>query len=153
MKEIKLTQGKTAQVSAEDFEWLTSLGKWQFDRYAYYTRKVNGKKKSVRMHRLIAEKMVGAIPEGMVTDHINGDKLDNRRENLRVVTYSANSRNRREECTKSYAPAGIYWDKFRKRWKVQTSICGKTFNVGRYDTLEEAKESYSIFLKGKGVII
>ena len=144
MKEIELTQGRVTLVDDKDYEWL-SQHKWHFDRYAYRTVKAGKHKRSVRMHREILD-----APKGMEVDHINGDKLDNRRSNLRVVTRSVNSRN---QCRrKSYdAPAGVYWDRFRNKWKVVTSLEGKQWNIGRYTAREEAIQAYSDFAKEKGI--
>lgn len=129
MKEIKLTQGMVAKVDDEDYGWLSEFN-WFFDRYAYRTVQKNNKKRSVRMHRLIADKMFKEIPVGLDVDHINRDKLDNRRENLRLLTRSENILN----SEKSINSTGVYWDKARKRWK--SHVRGK--DLGRFDTREEA---------------
>jgi hypothetical protein len=93
MKEIKLTKGKTAIVDDEDFDRLSQY-KWQFAviGYARRTVYVKGKKgrQTLYMHRDIL-----ATPSDMFTDHINGNRLDNRKENLRVCTQAENNRNRR----------------------------------------------------------
>jgi hypothetical protein len=144
MKEIKLTQGMVTKVDDTDYGWLSEMGKWQFDRYAYCTRVVNGKRKSIRMHRLIMNP-----PEGMVVDHINGDRLDNRRENLRVTTQSVNARNIHNPRPKKIpAPQGITWDKLRGKWKAQGCIGYKKVWLGRYDTIEEASTAVDKFLRG-----
>lgn len=103
MKKIKLTQGKVALVSAEDFDWLSRF-KWTAHRgsaggnrwYAVRnaTAKIGKKRKRVwvRMHRLIMDLPPGSLTSELVVDHRNGNGLDNRRENLEVVTFSENSR-------------------------------------------------------------
>lgn len=92
MKQIRLSKGLYTIVSPEDFEFLNSLSwcashesrgtKWYAVRFE--------KSKKVRMHRLIAERAFGEIPEGYVVDHINHNSLDNRRENLEVITQAQN---------------------------------------------------------------
>jgi hypothetical protein len=63
--------------------------------YARRIIKVHGKCKSLWLHRLILELAGVPIPEGMEPDHINRDTLDNRLENLRVVTHQENISNQR----------------------------------------------------------
>ena len=63
----------------------------------YYTVKLvnnKGKRKFLRVHRLVAENFIGAIPENMVVDHIDRNKINNNLENLRIVTVSINNKNR-----------------------------------------------------------
>lgn len=89
MKRIELSQGKVALVDDGDFAWL-SKWKWSHNGgYAVRAEGPRGAQRRIAMHREIMQ-----APKGMVVDHINHDRLDNRRENLRVVDYSANALNR-----------------------------------------------------------
>lgn len=91
MKSIALTRGKHALVSDEDFERVSQYN-WQarpYGRRWYASGRITGERRTDTMHRFI----MGA-PAGMDVDHINGDGLDNRRENLRVVTRAENLANR-----------------------------------------------------------
>ncbi|MMZ67947.1 hypothetical protein D1872_305870 [compost metagenome] len=90
MREIPLTQGKVAIIDDEDFEKVSAY-KWCYSStigYAVSRKVVNGKRQPVLMHRLILD-----APPGLVTDHINHDKLDNRKANLRLCTRHENNRN------------------------------------------------------------
>lgn len=90
MKLIPLTHGYFAQVDDADYGFLIKY-KWHFRR-GYAARNsstAEGRGRVVFMHRVIAE-----TPIGLETDHANGDKLDNRRCNLRVATMAENQRNR-----------------------------------------------------------
>ncbi len=85
MKEIRLTQGKVALIDDADFEWL-SQWKWRCSRhfrtwYAMRTVHSLGKTMTVSMHRLIT----GAKP-GEQVDHVDGNGINNQRNNLRFVT-------------------------------------------------------------------
>lgn len=88
-------------VSLCDLDRVLAEGRWfQFDDrkkvigstetypYALCTHQRDGKERSVRLHRFIME-----APRGIEVDHINHDTLDNRRENLRLVTKSQNQQN------------------------------------------------------------
>src|SRR4051812_35760807 len=89
MKYITLTQNKQAIVDDEDYEWLKQW-KWTFDgRYAQRNLYANGGKKKLYMHRLI----MGANKRQLI-DHINQDRLDNQRNNLRFANKSVNGFNR-----------------------------------------------------------
>ncbi|NIL77153.1 hypothetical protein RhoFasB10_03294 [Rhodococcus sp. B10] len=86
----------------------------------------DGTKTTVRLHRLITN-----APEGLVVDHKNHDRLDNRRLNLRVVTQRENSRNQQ-------SVRGYTWDEAKSKWMVRYR---RKF-YGRYDTEDEAARAY-----------
>lgn len=95
MKVINLTQGFICVVSNEDFTrlskyaWRVSHSKGKGRKYGepYAATTIKGKK--FYMHRLIMKN-----PVGKIVDHINNQTLDNRRENLRIVSHKENMRNR-----------------------------------------------------------
>lgn len=136
MKRIKLTQGKFTLVDNGDFEWLNQW-KWYLNSkgYAMRGKRISGKQIMILMHRLINN-----TPEGLKfeTDHINRDKLDNRRENLRTATRSQNkiNTNLRKDNTSGYK--GVSWNKNRNRWMAQLHINGKHIHLGLYSTLQGA---------------
>ena len=109
---IPLTQGKSAIVSDSDFEYLNQF-KWCISPNGYAIRNiiVNGKKTQERMHRVIAK-----IPLGKFTDHINGDKLDNRNFNLRIATKSQNAANAKLQINNTSGFRGVSWDKRCFKW-------------------------------------
>lgn len=116
MKQISLTKGKYVLVDDEDFEYLNQW-KWYFDRYAMRNEKVNGKRRKVLIHRIIMN-----TPEGFETDHINGDKLDNRRANLRICTTSQNQANKKKSLNKSSVYKGV--SRLKDKWIAQV-VCDK----------------------------
>lgn len=79
--------------------------------------------------------LVNNTPKGLVTDHINGNRLDNRKSNLRSVGQMINCWNR-ERSSQSHPvydlPNGITFDKSRGKY-----VATKTIRK-RFDTLEEA---------------
>lgn len=132
-----------AVVSDEDavlaqFSWVVWHKK---DKSAYAQRVIheNGKAKLIAMHRIIAERMFGEIPAGMIVDHIDGDGLNNTRANIRLATRSQNGANSRKNKNKSL-PKGVTMSdgKYRARIIFQ----GKSLYLGVFDTKELAKAAY-----------
>lgn len=83
------------------------------------------------MHRLLAN-----TPTGMETDHINGDKLDNRKSNLRVVTSGENRRNKGKLRTNTSGYLGVVSS--RGIWVARIKNDHKTVHLGSFKTPEEA---------------
>jgi hypothetical protein len=138
VKEISLTQGKVALVDDEDYEYL-KIFSWYYQpakHLEYANNKQNG-----LMHRTIC--FVGMdidFKEGDVVDHVNGNGLDNRRSNLRVVTQRQNTQNKHVFLTSKYP--GVWWDKTYKKWTSQISVNGKRFFLGSHKTEEAAFNAY-----------
>jgi hypothetical protein len=138
MPKIKLTKNKFAIVDQEDIRFLGQW-KWQFlsNGYAVRTTSINGKRKAILMHRVINN-----TPEGMITDHINGNKIDNRKKNLRTCTYSKNLMNQRLSSRNTHGLKGITLIKKTKRWKAQIKLNGKNLNLGHFVNKEDAHTAY-----------
>ena len=85
--------------------------------------------------------MTGEWPKGHV-DHINGDKLDNRLENLRDVPPATNFRNRGANRNNTTGFKGVTYDKRRKKFLAQLKVDRRHVYVGRFDTAEEAHAAY-----------
>lgn len=134
MKEIilsgKKAKGMSVKVDDTDYEKYNHL-RWHLSSTGYAVRRTNGE--TIRLHRLIMN-----CPEGMVVDHLNGNKLDCRRNNMRICSQKENSCNRHN--TKGYC-----YDKSKGRWMVRYR--GKF--CGRYNTEEEAKKAYQLFCSGQ----
>lgn len=145
-KEIPLTRGKAALVDAEDYEEL-SKHNWQFSTtigYAVGQIRYSDDKYSekILMHRYIM-----GTGEGLHTDHINGDKLDNRKENLRICTPSENFVNR-GICKKRNKSGykGVYWSERDKMYQVTMRKNSKTYYVGMYKDIDEAIKMYDFWI-------
>jgi len=92
-------------------------------------------KNYVYLHRLI----IGA-KKGEIVDHINRDKLDNRRLNLRIVSASLNLYNKE---IKNKLGRGVYFDKAGNRYRACISHNNKTLKLGSFKTVDDAKEAYN----------
>lgn len=79
----------------------------------------------------------GEVPGGLVLDHINRCRLDNRRANLRVVTNAQNAQNQGSRGGSS-SFRGVTWDKSRGKWMATGMLDGKRRTLGRFDSEDEA---------------
>ena len=98
--------------------------------------------KMTYIYNLIWKLLGNDIPEGMVIDHINSNSLDNRLQNLRLVTTQQNLFNKQPSVGGSSKYKGVSWIKSRKKWKSQIKLDGKTTNIGMFASEEDAKEAY-----------
>lgn len=141
MKEIAISQGKIALVDDDDFQYISSF-KWAVCKscktfYAIrYARNARGHQTSISMHRTIM-----TPPIGMEIDHINGDGLDNRKENLRFVTHRENMQNYHKPDKTSKFP-GVTWDKRDKKWIARIRVGKKRFTLGYFDIEIDAVNAY-----------
>jgi len=140
-------------------EWLTGKGgikkhngiflKQCKNSRGYYTisiRKEN-KQKTYSIHQVVAIAFLGHIPNGLklVVDHINDNKLDNRAENLQIVTQRFNVYKTQGNYSSKYK--GVYRDKYAKKWRAQIKINGKKKYLGLFDCELKAHLAYEDALK------
>lgn len=130
----KYGKGKFAKVDPEDFDWLSEFT-WRGNSSGYAIRSVWSK--TYFMHRDISQP-----PEGMFTDHINGDTLDNRRCNLRICSHAENMKNRRKNTRGESQFKGVSRSKYEGRWQAIIGANNRNFNCGTYDTEEDAARAY-----------
>jgi len=82
-------------------------------------------------------------PRGMSVDHINGNKLDNRKENLRVCTHAENSRNSlRPRSNNKSGLRGVSWSKPLKKWIAQITFEGEKMKIGYFSDKTSAHLAY-----------
>jgi len=90
------------------------------------------------MHRLVLD----ARP-GQIVDHINGNGLDNRRANLRLVTAVQNAQNQFVQAgPKTSQYKGVHWDSVGQRWAASITVDGHAIELGRFDREEIAARAY-----------
>lgn len=120
MKTIELSQGYEAVVDDDDYE-LLKLIPWHYKAGHKYTsyachRGPRGSK-GYYMHRLVMREALRNNPD-MLIDHINGNGLDNRKENLRLATPAQNNLNRRKQSNNTTGHTGVCYCKRTQKYKV-----------------------------------
>jgi hypothetical protein len=111
-----------------------------------HTDRSNGRSQ-VFVHRLIM-----GSPEGMHIDHINGNALDNRKQNLRVCTASQNAMNKKLRSDSTTGYKGVYKTKdprYKKAYRASGAIpgtSGKKKSIGYFATAEEAAQAYNDYV-------
>jgi hypothetical protein len=140
VKSLVLNNGLTVWVDDQDFD-LVNDRKWQAQKsgnnwYAYAKYLIEGKRRSVFMHRLLMK-----APEGLVVDHIDGDGLNNFRSNLRICTQAENQANRpRTAGKKNSKYKGVFKSNFCIYARIKFE--NKIHHLGTFKTEEDAARAY-----------
>lgn len=140
MKTIPLTQGKVAIVDDADFEELSKY-KWQAHRTRnrWYATRTFGKR-FVKMHRFLL-----SAAKGIKVDHIDGDGLNNRRDNLRECSNAENCRAFRKKWSGSTSCfRGVSRHKASSSWVAQLCKNGLVFHLGCFQNEEDAARAYDV---------
>ncbi len=134
------------KVDREDIPQLLELT-WGIDPRGYAFKQQNG---MARMHRWLLG--IGS-DETREVDHINRDKLDNRKLNLRLISHAMNNHNRERRSAKMLR--GSYEDKrayLKKRYRAHVTHDGKEVNLGRFATPQEAHDATMYYLRQYNLI-
>jgi len=136
-KEIIITRGEVTIVDDENFEELSQYKWYLMDGFVGRTVKENGKRTTIYMHRVVAE-----APKGVSVYHLNGNKLDNRRENLWLEKGSARMHKRKKNMAHSSQYRGVYWAKEKKIWIAEIKVNKKHLRLGYFEDEKEAAIAY-----------
>lgn len=121
--------------------------KHTMDKYGYLQvgLSINGKCKTKKVHKLMAESFLDHTPCGMkeVINHIDNSKVNNNIENLEVVTCRYNT-----TCHKKHG--GYYWSKRANKFISQIFFVDRNYHLGQYLNEQDAKSAY---LKGLDIIL
>lgn len=139
MKMITLTRGRTCVVDDDDYAELMKHS-WSFSNGGYAKRgtRVSGKITTVCMHRQVMD-----APFGYEVDHINHDKLDNRRENLRICTRGQNVHNYVVMVSNTSGYKGVHWHKVANKWQARIRINYTRINLGLFINKDDAARAYN----------
>jgi hypothetical protein len=97
----------------------------------------DGSLKSMLLHRLVFGEC-----SGKMIDHINGNPLDNRKQNLRAVTRAENQQNSKLYKSNTTGRKGVIWHVAARKYNARIQVNGKRINLGYFDTAEEASTAY-----------
>jgi hypothetical protein len=126
------------------FTWRVSGGRFQAGSRAGGVESSSGyraigvQRKNIREHRLAFLYMTGALPKFCV-DHINGNRDDNRWENLRAATYSENAHNMKKSAPKS-GVRGVYYHKYGF-WCARVWLAGRVAYCKYFTSLDDAAQA------------
>lgn len=132
---IILINNNTILISKKDKE-IFSKNNWAVNKAGYVYRR--NKSKTMLLHREI----MAPIEKNMVVDHINGNKLDNRRINLRICTHAQNMANSKMRKNNQSGYRGVYWNKEKSKYQVGITIDKKVLYLGRFYDIKKAAEAY-----------
>jgi hypothetical protein len=128
-------------LDAEDYR-AHAAHRWYWDRHGYGRRRLRraiGGYKALLLHRAIAGK------DGLEVDHESLNKRDNRRANLRVATHAQNHENRPANSNATSRFRGVCWDSTRQRWHAKCKLKGRTYNLGRFLSEQDAADAAARF--------
>ena len=141
-KQIPLTQDKVAIVDDDDYDELNKH-KWSVlekgnTYYAIRWMWSGGNQSGIYMHRAILGLMKG---DDKIVDHVNRNGLDNRQQNLRVVSHAINIRNHNRHKHNTSGHNGVCWHKASGKWDARITVKDKQIHLGLYDTIKDAVEA------------
>lgn len=141
MKLIPLTRGQSALVDDEDFEELLKYS-WQANKFFRVSRRTPGKRCDKRHYISMHRYIMGVSDPKVQIDHIDGNPLNNQRNNLRIATNSQNQQNRRKHLKCSSKYKGVSLDKRRGKWSSYIRIDKLKF-LGYFHSEIEAAKAYN----------
>ena len=149
---MKLSQEKLKSIF--EYDPVTGVMRWKESRSNMIKNSIAGsihssgykvvtiESGSYKMHRIIWIMLFDNIPNGFYIDHINGNKIDNRLENLRLATNSQNQQNRPAPKNSSSGYRGVTWHKQMQQWMARIGHHGQRTTIGFFNTAEDAYEAY-----------
>lgn len=145
MKLLKITGG-SVKLSNQDYAWAQKYS-WHLTVQGYAEtvwRKEKNKKGHLLLHQGLLRRMGKKSSKDFNCDHINRNKLDCRRSNLRVEPTFINAHNRGLNKNNTSGFKGVYWKKDRSKWAAKIMYKYKHIHLGYYMTIKEAARARDI---------
>lgn len=140
---VKFKGGGVEHALVDDIDYdRINQWSWRLDRGGYAVRTTRRLDPSLgrsrTFHHSMHREVLGARADDPPVDHINGNRLDCRRENLRFITAQGNSENRRPNRRSRSGVRGVSWNSRRQKWQVSVGLHGRLHYLGLFATVEEA---------------
>ncbi len=141
---IQLTQGKYGYCDLQDwnelkkYRWFTSFNKKTRKYYIVSNIEINGKIKTILIHRLITNPL-----NGLVVNHIDNDGFNNRRNNLEVCTHQENCRYCQKPINNTSGYKGVTWSKAENKWYANIKVNKKKIWLGGFVNIIDAARAYN----------
>jgi hypothetical protein len=141
---IPLTRGEYAFVDAEDAK-LVDGRNWHLvaTKGKQYAATVTPTPTN-RLAKTYMHRMVAYAAKGLEVDHINNNGLDNRRDNLRVLTQTKNKQNRSRQKNNVSGHSGVFWSDHHGKWVAEVQSLGKKLFIGAFNDVESASHAVAI---------
>lgn len=131
-----LKQDKYTIIDEEFFERVNEF-KWSYNLRGYAQRMIGSSGKSMLLHRFIID-----APSDKEVDHINGNRLDNRKANLRLSTRIQNCWNSKWKNKTGFKGVSIAKHGYNKKYIAAITCRGKVYRLGYFSTAREAGKAY-----------
>lgn len=142
---LQLSGGYVAVIDSIDvdlaqFKWSARVDR---ERNTVYARRTvvmpNGKQKTLRLHRVIFERVIGRpLAEAEKVDHIDRDGLNDRRSNLRLATTAQNCANTKLSSKNTSGHKGVSWNKAAGKWHAKICVNRRQIHLGLFDDINDA---------------
>jgi hypothetical protein len=144
LRNIKKKTVAWALIDDADADLVRSVGRWYRGNrgYVIHDGRKRGAQGQLLLHRFLLGLEYGDPRKG---DHINRNRLDNRRENLRIASDVVNGQNVSSHVDGTSRFRGVHWDKVNKKWRASAHHDGRTHQLGRFPTEEEAARVVSAY--------
>jgi len=109
------------------------------DSQNFYCMNVKGEEKTLYLHRII----MGITDTTLCIDHIDGNGLNNQKNNLRVCSNKENLRNRKIGKNNKSGFKGVCWRKCLKKWRACIKVNMKSKYLGHFDNILDAASAYN----------
>ena len=139
--DVKLKHGEIAVIDADDLPLISGY-RWRLNAegYAVSHRCTGSGREGTKTHTVFMHRLINGTSEGTITDHIDRNPLNNRRENLRTADKSLNSFNSKLHSTNKSGYRGV--SRQGNRWRATIVVNGKQEHLGRFDDPRDASLAY-----------
>lgn len=142
-KYISLNKGNCTIVDNDEYEKFGNLTWFICNGYAKRSFRLKSVERSKSNRQAHLHREILNAPKGMCIDHINGDKLDNRKSNLRLCTNQENIRNSKVMIKNTSGFKGVSWMKSKSKWRARIKVNMREIHLGLFASKLDAVRCYN----------